>query len=92
MKDVIYKAVEKFYNELRRVIDEFKISPENCYNIDETGSSIGTIQGGYVIIDTMVQSKYELEIGHQEWVTCIECIAQMEVHFLRQLSLKVLNY
>lgn len=74
MKDVTYETVEKLYNELRRVIDEFKISPENCYNMDETGSSIGTIQRGHVIIDTTTQNKYELEIGRQEWVTCIECI------------------
>ena len=74
VKDVTYEAVEKFYNELQRVINEFKILPENCYNIDETGSSIGTIQGGHIVIDTTAQTKYELEIGRQEWVTCIECI------------------
>ena len=73
MKDVTYEAVEKFYNDFRCVI-EFKILPENCYNMDEMGSSIGIIQGGYIIIDTTVQIKYELEIGCQEWVTCIECI------------------
>ena len=38
------------------------------------GSSIGTIQGGHIVIDTTAQTKYELEIGRQEWVTCIECI------------------
>ena len=74
VKDVTYEAVEKFYNELRRVINELKISPENCYNMDETGSSIGTIQGGHIVIDTTMQSKHELEIGRQEWVTCIECV------------------
>jgi hypothetical protein len=42
--------------------------------MDETGSSIGTIQEGHVIIDTTAQIKYALEIGRQEWVTCIECI------------------
>lgn len=76
VKEVTYEVVEKFYNELRRVISEFNISPENCYNIDETGSSIGTLQKGHVIVDTTIQSKYELEIGRQEWVTCIECICQ----------------
>ena len=74
VKDVTYEAVEKFYNELQRVINEFKISPENCYNMDEMGSSIGMIQGGHIIIDTTMQSKRELEIGRQEWVTCIECV------------------
>jgi DDE superfamily endonuclease len=42
--------------------------------MDETGSSIGTIQGGHIVIDTTMQSKRELEIGRQEWVTCIECV------------------
>lgn len=74
VKEVTYEGVEKFYNELRRVINEFKISPENCYNMDETGSSIGTIQGRHVVVDTTAENKYELEIGRQEWVTCIECI------------------
>ena len=40
--------------------------------MDETDSSIDTIQGGHTIIDTLAQIKYELEIEHQEWVTSIE--------------------
>jgi len=48
------------------MIDEFKISPENYYNMDETDSSIDTIQRGHTIRDTLAQIKYELEIEHQE--------------------------
>ena len=54
------------------MIDAFKISPENYYNMYETDSSIDTNQEGHIIIDTLAQSKYELEIEHQEWVTSIE--------------------
>src|SRR5262249_47235247 len=62
VKDVTYETVERFYDELKYMIDEFEISPENCYNMDETGSSIGTIQGGHIIIYITAQTKYELEI------------------------------
>jgi len=34
--------------------------------MNETGESIGTIQGKHAIMDTTAQSKYELEIGRQE--------------------------
>jgi len=51
VKEVTYEAVEKFYNELKRVVDKFKISLENYYNMDEMSSSIGTIQGRYIVID-----------------------------------------
>ena len=74
LKEVTYEVVEAFYKELEKVVTEFNISPENQYNTDETGSSIGTIQTARVVVDTTLQTQMELELGRQEWVTCQECI------------------
>jgi DDE superfamily endonuclease len=39
------------------------------------GSSIGTANGGHVVVDDSVSTAYEAQPGRQEWVTAIECIS-----------------
>jgi hypothetical protein len=36
------------------------------------GCSIGTIQGGNVVVDDSLSTAYEAQPGRQEWVTVIE--------------------
>ena len=38
-KEVTEAQLENWFNEFKRVVDEFGILPENIYNMDETGSN-----------------------------------------------------
>jgi len=42
--------------------------------MDETGFSIGSIQGAYVVVNKDLQTKYQVQPDRQEWVTVLECI------------------
>jgi len=56
------------------VIKEYKIIPENMYNMDESGFSIGEIQPGKCIIKAQIREQFQAKPGCQEWVTSVECI------------------
>ena len=64
----------KWFVDLRYVIDEYQIEPENIYNIDENGFSIGEIEASKVIINTEIQQKLQAKWSRQEQVTSIQCI------------------
>ena len=63
-----------WFNDLANTIEEFKITLENMYNMDESGFSIGTIEASRVIINASVRQKFQAQPGCQEWVTSVECI------------------
>ena len=42
-KEVTEAQLENWFNEFKRVVDEFGILPENIYNMDETGSNSWTL-------------------------------------------------
>ena len=63
-----------YFEKLRTVIDEFDVSPENIYNMDETGFNIGVTEDRHVVVDGTISSHYQGKGGHQEWVTSIDCI------------------
>jgi hypothetical protein len=65
----------KWFEQFEAVIDEFDILPENMYNMDETGFSIGAIKSAYVVINKTEQSQAVVHPGRQEWATIIECIS-----------------
>jgi hypothetical protein len=44
------------------------------FNMDETGFSIGSTHGAYVVVDDTVKSQFQVQPGRQEWVTVLECI------------------
>ena len=50
-KEVTKSAMSEWFEQLESVIDEFGILPENMYNVDETGFSIGTIKSADVFIN-----------------------------------------
>jgi len=74
IKETSKEAVNKWFNDLMELIRENQIVTENIYNMDETGFSIGSIQGAYVVVNKDLQTKYQVQPGRQEWVTVLECI------------------
>jgi DDE superfamily endonuclease/Tc5 transposase DNA-binding domain len=74
VKEVSSEKVTEWFDSVKEVIREYKIKPENMYNMDETGFSIGSTQAGHVVVDDTVQSQFQAQPGRQEWVTVLECI------------------
>ena len=66
VKKVTWEAVNDWFTLLKEVVKNHKIKPQNIYNMDETGNSIGSIQGGHVVVNKTAQMKYQLEPGRQE--------------------------
>jgi len=63
-----------YFQKLLATIDEFEVSPENIYNMDETGFNIGVAEDRNVIVDGTVSIRYQAQGGRQEWVTSVDCI------------------
>ena len=75
----------KWFTELKALMDKNRYLPENTFNMDETGYSIGTSQSSRVLI--VLERDHEGELvgagrkvakkvpGRQEWVTAIECVS-----------------
>lgn len=55
---VTKKALTIWFEVIRNVITEYDILPENMYNMDETGTAIGTLQASYVVVDKTIIQKY----------------------------------
>jgi predicted patatin/cPLA2 family phospholipase len=65
----------EWFEQLESVIDEVDIIPENMYNVDETGFSIGIIKSAYVVINKAEQFQSVVHLSRQKWATIIECIS-----------------
>jgi len=52
--EILTKWLEEYY----RVITEYDIEPENTYNMDETGFSIGKIEATRIIINSKIHAAY----------------------------------
>jgi hypothetical protein len=74
VKDVSPELLLKWLEAYDRVVQEYDIEPENTYNMDETGFSIGKIEATHIIINSKIRSAYQAQPGRQEWVSIIECI------------------
>ena len=48
------------------MIDEYDIQPQDIYNMDETGYSIGSIKAVRIIIDRTQNIRYAAYPGRQE--------------------------
>jgi hypothetical protein len=60
---------------IRSAIDEYNISIENIYNMDESGFAIGEVEGAVSIINFHIRARLQrANLGRQEWVTSVECI------------------
>jgi hypothetical protein len=75
VKDTTHERLSKWFADLKSVIDEFNISIENIYNMDESGFAIGTIERSVTIINSEIRTRLQrANPGRQEWVTSVECI------------------
>ena len=72
--DSTHEMLSEWFDTLRQVIQDYNITSENMYNMDESGFAIGTIEATQVIINTNIRQQFQAHPGRQEWVTCVECI------------------
>lgn len=68
-------AVKGFYDILEKVVDEFDITPENTWNMDEKGVQLGIGAKVAATIDCDQASVYLVEDGNRELVTIIEAVS-----------------
>jgi len=68
------ERLQCWFDDLKKVLAEFDIKPENIYNMDESGFAIGEKEAGRVIIDARIRQKFQAKPGRQEWVTVVECV------------------
>jgi hypothetical protein len=74
LKDVTKDVLIKWFNDVRKIFDNYNIDLKNVYNMDESGFSIGKIEATCVIINAKIRAKYQAQPGRQEWVSVVECI------------------
>ena len=74
IKEVTRDAINNWFDIFAATLEDYQITMENVYNMDETGFPIGTIQTARVIVDTTIRMKYQAQPGRQEWVTAVECV------------------
>ena len=75
LKETPHEAIEDWFNVFEETIAEYQISVENMYNMDETGFSVGNIDGAYVVVNKTLQTKLKANPGRQEWTTVLECVS-----------------
>lgn len=68
------EAINMWYDAYLNTVQQYEIPPENRYNMDESGFSIGKIGATRVIVNTKVRQRAQAQPGRQEWVSVIECI------------------
>jgi len=68
------EAIAKFFEDLSNVIKEYNITPENEYNMDESGYAMGKIEASKCIINSRIRQQLQAKPGRQEWVSTVECI------------------
>ena len=74
IKDTSPEWLQRWFDDLKKVLAEFNIKPENIYNMDESGFAIGEKEAGRIIIDANIRQRYQAKPGRQEWVTVVECV------------------
>jgi len=56
-------VLQRWFDSISGGIEEYNIHPENIYNMDESGFSIGTIEASKVIINKWIQECYQAHPG-----------------------------
>jgi hypothetical protein len=74
VKDTSPEALQRWFDELKRVMEEFQIDQKDLYNMDESEFAIGEIEATKTIINADLRQKFQAKPGRQEWVTSVECI------------------
>ena len=73
LKALTRERLQRYFEDLEKVIVEYKILPENEYNMDESGYVIGEIKATKCIINANIREQFQSKPGRQEWVTSVEC-------------------
>jgi hypothetical protein len=68
------ERLQQYFDDLKKVIVEYNILPENEYNMDESGYATGEIEATKCIINANIRQRFHSKPGRREWVTLVECI------------------
>ena len=74
IKEVSPERLQRWFDDLKKVVAECNIKPENMYNMDESGFAIGEKQASRCIINAQIRQQFQAKGGKQEWVSLVECI------------------
>ena len=55
IKDPSPERLQRWFDDLEKMLTEFNIKPENMYNMDESGFAIGEKEAGRCIINVQVR-------------------------------------
>src|SRR5579859_37208 len=75
LRETSSEILNKWFDVYEATVKEHNIQPQNIYNMDETGFSIGTLQHCKVIINKEMRRQFQAQPGRQEWVSIVECIS-----------------
>ena len=78
IKDMSVKRLTKWFDDLKRIIEECNTEVKDIYNMDESGFAIGDIEASWRIINTEIRQQSQAKPRCPEWVTAVECICGME--------------
>jgi len=66
LKAATSEHLQQYFDELEKVVVEYKILLENKYNIDESGFAIGEIEATKCIINANIWQQFQSKPGRQE--------------------------
>jgi hypothetical protein len=69
------EALEAWFTQLQTVQTHYKISPQNCYNMDESGIALGVCSNQWVLGTAHTTSTFKKTPENREWVSIIEAIS-----------------
>ena len=61
-----HSVIQKWFNDVKSMIDKYDIQPQDIYNMDKTGYSISSIKAVCIIIDRTQNIRYAAHPGRQE--------------------------
>jgi len=69
------KIIQEYFQVLKEAIDEFKIKPQNTYNMDQKGFLLGLIQRSVrVVVKASEKTAFLQQSGQREMITVIEAV------------------
>ena len=73
-KAINLEGVERWFAAVQELFFEHNYAPEDIYNMDESGFSVGASQTTRTLINIREKSSWKRIQGRQEWITAIECV------------------
>jgi hypothetical protein len=83
-----FSTIKSYFDNLEKVLYEYRYPPSVIYNVDETGFSIGSSRKSVVLLDYLNQRREKKQLGQQEWITCLEYVSASGVTLLLYLIFK----